>query len=113
MARPKGSKNVDPYPETRHKNFYWKIVDGRWSLELAAFKRMHDRVRDGKSPSIEWPRSLDGFVLFLKEIGPIPFDLNKPSVGRIKHSKGYEADNVSWEEHSENSIKRKGTRYES
>lgn len=113
MSRPKGAKNKRPYPETKHKNFYWKVIDARWSAELAAFKRMHNRVRDGKSPSIQWQRTLEGFVLFLKEIGPIPFDLEKPSVGRIRHSQGYEAGNVMWEEHRENSIKRKGTRYES
>lgn len=111
--KPKGSKNKSPYPETRHKNFYWKIIDPRWSCELAAFKRMHDRVRDGKCPSIKWPRDLDGFVMFLKEAGPIPFDLEKPIIGRIRHSEGYEPGNVMWEEHRENSIKRKGTQYES
>ena len=113
MPKPLGAKNKAPYPETKHKNFYWKIIDVRWSAELAAFKRMHNRVRDGKVPSIHWPRTLEGFVNFLKEVGPIPFNLDKPSIGRIKHSFGYEINNIKWEEHRENSIKRKGTRYES
>lgn len=113
MPRPKGSRNALPYPKTRHKNFYWEILDAKWSSELAAFKRAHDRVRDGKSPSIEWPRSLEGFLGFLKELGPIPSFLKKPSLGRKLHDFGYVAGNVMWEEHAENSIKRKGTRYES
>ena len=113
MGRQAGSRNVGPYPKTRHKNFYWDVVDGKWSAELAAFKRAHDRVRDGKSPSIEWPRTLDGFVGFLKEVGPIPAFLKKPSLGRKFHAIGYVTENVMWEEHAENSIKRKGTRYES
>lgn len=113
MPRPKGSRNVAPYPKTRHRNFYWEVLDVKWNPELAAFKRAHDRVRDGKSPSIEWPRTLDGFVGFLKEVGPIPAFLKKPSLGRKVHAFGYVTGNVMWEEHAENSIKRKGTRYES
>ena len=111
MGRPSGSKNAAPYPKTRHRNFYWHIVSAEFANELAAFKRAHDRVRDGKSPSIFWPRSLDGFAGFLKEIGPIPAGLEKPSLGRKRHGEGYQPGNVQWEEHAANSIKRKGTRY--
>ena len=73
---------------------------------------MHNRVRDGKSPSIYWARSLEGFVGFLKEVGPIPQPLAKPSIGRKRHAEGYMPGNVMWEEHSDNSRKRKGTRHE-
>lgn len=113
MGRLKGGKNSAPYPETRHVNFYWKIVDPRFSKELQHFKGMHNRVRDGKSPSIAWPRTLEGFVNFLQAIGPIPKSMVKPSVGRKWHALGYELGNVAWEEHAANSIKRRGTRYES
>lgn len=111
MPRPSGSRNKRPYPKTRHKNFYWDVVSDEYANELAAFKRAHDRVRDGKSPSIHWPRSLDGFVGFLAEVGMIPEALEKPSLGRIQHAFGYEPGNVAWEEHALNSIKRKGTRH--
>lgn len=113
MGRPSASKNKAPYPKLKHKNFYWGVIDPSYQQELAAFKRAHDRVRDGKSPSIFWPRSLDGFLGFLKEVGPIPANLKKPSLGRVKHAFGYEPANIQWEEHKLNSIKRKGTKYES
>lgn len=113
MGRPLGSRNRQAYPYARHSRFYWKVIDQSLSREVAAFKRAHNRVRDGKSPSIEWPRSLDGFVGFLSEVGRIPDNLAKPSLGRVKHSKGYQSGNVLWEEHAFNSIKRKGTRHES
>lgn len=112
MAKPFGAKNKQPYPETRHYNFYWHIVADRWQGELSAFKRMHDRVRDGKVPSIQWPRTLDGFVEFIKAAGPIPTHLHKPSIGRIKHHIGYRRCNVRWEEHRHNSVKRRGTKWE-
>lgn len=111
MGRPINSRNKRPYPKTRHRNFYWEVVSEEFCRELAAFKRAHDRVRDGKSPSIHWPRSLDGFVGFLAEVGLVPDGLEKPSLGRKQHAYGYEPGNIQWEEHSINSIKRKGTRH--
>jgi hypothetical protein len=112
MGMSLGSKNKLPFQKERSTNFYWGIVSSEYARELAAFKRMHDRVRDGKCPSILWPRTLDGFVMFMKEIGKIPSVLNKPSVGRILHQLGYEPNNVQWEEHRINSVKRKGTKHE-
>ena len=79
---------------------------------LVAFKGCHNRVRDGKVCSIFWPRSRQGYLDFCKEMGPKPTQMNKPSVGRIDHSRGYEPGNVRWEEHAVNSIKRKGTKWE-
>lgn len=109
--RPRGSKNKKPYPLSSHAlyNVYGDV--DRYALQH--FKGCHDRVRDGKSPSIFWPRNREGYLAFCKEIGPIPPYIKKPTVGRIKHSRGYEPGNVTWEEHSINSVKRKGTRYES
>lgn len=112
MGRPKGSKNVGPFPFHRSKNFYWRLINPDFYPELEAFKRMHNRVRDGKVSSIVWARNFEGFRKFLVEVGPIPKGMIKPSIGRIKHKFGYREGNVQWEEHAENSIKRKGTRYE-
>ena len=113
MGRPKGSGNKNPYPVHRIAHAQWYIVSERLAKELAAFKRMHNRVRDGIVQSIQWKRKLNGFAAFIKEIGPIPQHIKKPSVGRKRHAVGYKIGNVMWEEHSFNSIKRKGTRYES
>ena len=113
MGRPVASRNRAPYPKTRHKNFYWQLVSSEFAAELQAFKGAHNRVLVGKAPSIEWPRTFEGFWLFLKEVGQIPPGMKKPSLGRKLHAKGYQTGNVEWEEHAANSIKRKGTRYES
>lgn len=79
---------------------------------LQHFKGCHDRVRDGKSPSIYWSRDRKGYIEFCKELGPIPSCLIVPSVGRKDHKLGYIPGNVQWEEHSVNSVKRRGTKYE-
>lgn len=72
----------------------------------------HNRVKNGKSPSIFWQRTREGYLSFCSHIGPKPDGVQKWSVGRIDHSKGYEPGNVRWELHRMNSVKRKGTRYE-
>ena len=90
----------------------WKNKVHGFDKELAAFKRCHDRVRDGKPPSIQWGRDLKGFSEFVKELGECP-PMEKPSVGRIDHNKGYQKGNIKWQEHKENSVQRKGTRYQS
>lgn len=79
---------------------------------LVAFKGCHNRVRDGKVSSIFWQRNRQGYIDFCKEIGPKPEGMRKPSVGRIRHDLGYEPNNIRWEEHSDNSVKRRGTRFE-
>lgn len=113
MSRPKGSKNKFPYPYKRHANFLVYGEHGRnYPLELAAFKRMHDRVRDGKVASISWPRTAVGFAAFHRHIGDCPPQLIKPSIGRINHARGYARGNVRWEEHIINSVKRRGTKFQ-
>ena len=105
MGRPKNSRNKNPYPAHRHRNFYWQIISKKFVKELAAFKRMHDRVRDKKVSSIQWPRTLEGFRRFLVAAGTAPVQLRKLSIGRIKHSIGYKTGNIRWEEHAINSVK--------
>ena len=114
MGRPKGSKNKHPYPIECHRNSYWNLRVFNLDKELQAFKRMHNRVRDGKVLTIAWGRDFDGFVEFLKEVGPVPHHqlMVKASIGRRDHRKGYEPGNVLWEDFLLNSVKRKGTRYE-
>ncbi len=80
---------------------------------LQCFKGMHDRVRDGKCPSIEWERNQKGFELFAKEIGELPSEIERPSVGRKDHSKGYSTGNIMWECYLINSGKHKGSENES
>jgi len=79
---------------------------------LQAFKGCHNRARDGKAPSIEWPRNGEGYLQFCAEIGRPPAGMEKPSVGRKDHSIGYCSGNVQWEEHKFNSAKRNGTRHQ-
>ena len=82
----------------------------RYALQY--FKGCHNRVRDGKSLSIQWERSRSGYLEFCQEIGAIPHGMKKPSVGRIDHSTGYVSGNIRWEEYSVNSVKRQGTKYQ-
>ena len=111
------SKSKDSYhtKENKGNGGYWKFYIKTTEDEffLAAFKRMHDRVRDGKVETISWPRKIEGFEQFRKEIGEIPSGMIKPSIGRIDHSQGYIPGNVVWQEYSINSKLRKGTHHES
>jgi hypothetical protein len=79
---------------------------------LQNFKCCHNRVRDGKCPSIEWDRNREGYIAFMNEIGEKPNDGMKWSVGRINHDLGYQTGNIRWELHIHNSVKRKGTKYQ-
>jgi hypothetical protein len=79
---------------------------------LQHFKGCHNRVRDGKVKYIEWERTREGYIAFMKEIGPKPRSNQKWSVGRIDHTLGYQSGNIRWELFIYNSIKRKGTKHE-
>lgn len=114
----KGSSSPEAISKRTEKRGFtdWKHQVFGLERELAAFKRCHNRVRDGKVSEIAWPRDFYGFIGFIKEIGTlhrnplIKFD--KPSVGRKDHSLGYIPGNIEWQEHRLNSILRKGTKYE-
>jgi len=90
----------------------WIQIRKEFPIEFKRFIGCHNRVHEGKTPSMYWPRDSSGFFGWLSDIGPIPSHLEKPSVGRIDHSKGYVPGNMRWEEHRLNSIKRSGTKYE-
>jgi hypothetical protein len=78
---------------------------------LQAFKGCHNRVRSGKAPFVFWPRTAEGYLAFLAEVGPPPEGMQKPSLGRINHILGYQPGNIRWEEHKHNSVKRRGTKH--
>lgn len=50
----------------------------------------------------DFPRTKIGFEEFCNEIGPIPKDIKRPSVGRKNHDKGYVYGNIKWEEYEYN-----------
>lgn len=64
------------------------------------------RAKKGKCQSFFWPATRDGMLAFLAELGPVPDNISRPSVGRRDHSKGYEPGNIRWEEYNYNSRKR-------
>jgi hypothetical protein len=65
---------------------------------------MHDRCRRS-GRKCHWPRTREGYDQFFEEIGQIPRDIRRPSIGRIDHTKGYEPGNVRWEPFSYNAWK--------
>lgn len=114
MGRPKGGKNKLPMStDSIAKRLKacglenWKIRDHQ--KESAAFRRCHGRVIQGKVCSIQWPRNWKGFLNFLKEVGPYPTNMVKPSIGRKDHDKGYVKGNIEWQEYALNSLLRVGT----
>jgi hypothetical protein len=112
-------KRLDGKPKRKWKWSEEKLVNhphaeylGLDKRLLQAFKGCHDRVRDGKCPSIQWPRSREGYIAFMKAIGPRPKKSGKWTVGRIEHNIGYRKGNIRWELHELNSVKRHGTQYQ-
>lgn len=71
-------------------------------LALKKFKGALNRTRAGKSPSFSFETSFEGFKRFMDEVGQIPDTMQRPSLGRRDHSKGYEIGNIFWQELSEN-----------
>jgi len=72
------------------------------ALALKKFKAALGRVKAGKAPYFGYSVDYDGFSSFLAEIGSIPADMARPSLGRIDHSLGYQSGNVFWQELSDN-----------
>jgi hypothetical protein len=70
--------------------------------EVLSFERMHDRVHLNIVPSISWPRTTAGFYKFLNCVGTIPKSINKHSIGRKNHKRGYSPNNTFWQERSKN-----------
>jgi len=108
-GKPKEKWKWPPEKLANHKNAEYFGLDKEI---LQHFKGCHNRVRDGKAPKIQWPRSRSGFLKFCDEIGPKPNDGQKWSVGRKDHSKGYVKGNIRWELYAHNSVKRRGTKFE-
>ena len=52
----------------------------------------------------EYVRSPESFMKFILDIGLVPDQMIRPTIGRIDHSKGYYAGNFEWQSHRENSI---------
>jgi hypothetical protein len=56
----------------------------------------------------KYVRGLESFNIFLKDIGPVPEGMVKPTVGRLDHSKGYVFDiennrlNFEWQPKEDN-----------
>lgn len=69
--------------------------------EVAAFIAMQKRVQSGYTTT-EWPRTREGFFVFLEYVGRIPRKMKWPSLGRKNHSKGYHPGNCMWQEFIEN-----------
>ena len=83
---------------------YWKYqrLGEMHKLELKKFKAAFGRCRRGKSPSFGFTVDFEGFSRFMEEVGRIPEDMMRPSLGRKDHSIGYEPGNIFWQELSEN-----------
>lgn len=48
-------------------------------------------------------RTVDGFIAFILYLGDVPCGMERPTVGRIDHDRGYELGNFTWQSMSENS----------
>ena len=79
-------------------SYTFRGVD-RYALKY--FQWMQMRIASGYCGT-DMTNDRDGYAKFCSEIGPIPPDMTRPSVGRIDHSKGYVAGNFNWQEHIEN-----------
>lgn len=68
---------------------------------LRCFYWMQNRCVRSKR-ACGFARTKEGYKEFQDEIGPIPENMNRPSVGRIDHDYGYQKGNIKWEEYSYN-----------
>lgn len=84
---------------------YYGNLKKVFPIHFKRFKSMNHRR--GKV-NLEFRNSVEGFINFIVEIGPIPEGMVFPSVGRKDHSKGYEVGNFRWQEFSENCSDRTG-----
>lgn len=81
---------------------FYGLLRREYPRHFAAFSSLHKRVELGRSTT-DLPRNSEGFIQFLLEIGDLPVDMRKPSVGRKDHDLGYVRGNYEWQSLSDNS----------
>jgi hypothetical protein len=87
---------------SKYKGLAWKHP---WHYQR--FISMVARVKQ-TGVGCDFKKTYEDFKLFIEVMGPIPSDMDTPSVGRIDHSKGYVFDtennrwNFAWQSMSDN-----------
>lgn len=76
---------------------YYGRLREEFPIHFHTFSRMHKRNH------VDFPQSNLGLISFILEIGPVPDDMLRPSIGRKDHSIGYVVGNYAWQEFTENS----------
>ena len=59
-------------------------------------------IRRG-TPTV-YVRNTESFINFILDIGKVPENMTRPTIGRLDHSKGYFKGNFEWQSHADNSI---------
>jgi hypothetical protein len=75
----------------------YKDLGWRYPLHFLRFSGMIDRANK-YDLGCDFKKIYDDFKLFIEVMGPVPEDMDRPSIGRIDHSKGYiyDTENNRW-----------------
>lgn len=99
------------WSDEARKNHWSFKYEGADKRILKYFKWMWGRCIKANR-KCDFPRTQEGFDAFCKELGPIPEDMKRPSVGRRFHDKGYVVGNIVWERYEYNVWKKRRTEQE-
>jgi hypothetical protein len=81
---------------------YYGALATFYPVHLACFKSMHSRSGP-LGLKVDFSRSVEGFIEFLRYVGDIPEGMARPTLGRLDHSEGYTRGNFEWQGYAENS----------
>jgi len=103
LARKRYYKSLAGAERKKEISKQHSLYDKRYLVHFKRFNCMHNRRRDrGAHVASDFDQTPEGFINFVRYLGPVPKDMLKPSLGRYDHDKGYIRGNFRWQEYIEN-----------
>jgi hypothetical protein len=95
-----GTQISKGHNESDNQRIGWKDLWTQYPEHFTHFSNLIYRSKRFSECDYNWSR--ESFLQFIEDIGDIPTNMLRPTVGRYDHSKGYIKGNFRWQEHFDN-----------